>query len=66
MPFLARQDRRRLTGKIRFGAQRLALDRLGVRYTIAATGEPLVRRSSLDGVQGSARNRKPRWDLFNV
>jgi hypothetical protein len=65
MLFLAREDLRRLTGKVRFGAQRLALDRLGIRYTVAATGEPLVRLSNLDGAKGSARNHQPRWDLLN-
>ena len=60
MTFLAPADVQRLTGRSRFSAQRRALDRLGIRYVTAATGEPLVRTESLD-VKGEAA-RGPRWD----
>ncbi len=62
MLFLAREDLTRLTGKVRFGAQRGALDRLGIRYTVAATGEPLVRVAELDVGGSAGRNCEPRWN----
>jgi hypothetical protein len=64
--FLIRADLHRLTGKQRFSAQRRALDRLGIRYTLAATGEPLVREESLDAGGTPRRNRGIRWDRLNV
>jgi Domain of unknown function (DUF4224) len=64
--FLSREDLHRLTGKHRFSAQRRALDGLGIRYTLAATGEPLVREESLDGAGTPRRNRGIRWDRLNV
>ena len=63
--FLDAAELKRLTGKVRYTAQRRALDALGVRYTKAATGEPLVRQADLDGKAAAARNRGPRWDLLN-
>ena len=48
--FLPAADVVRLTGgRERFSAQRRALDRMGIRYTVAANGEPLVRVDALDG-----------------
>lgn len=58
MTFLQRIDIERLTGKVRFGAQRRALDALGIAYRIAATGEPLVREDDLDG----RKRREPKWN----
>jgi len=53
----------RLTGRKRFAAQRRALDGLGIKYQQAATGEPLVLVSDLEG---DRRNRTatsgPRWE----
>ena len=60
--FLAAADLKRLTGKVRYSAQRRALDALGVRYTKAATGEPLVLIEALDAPQMKARNSAPHWD----
>jgi hypothetical protein len=64
--FLSAGDLERLTGRSRFAAQRRALDRLGIRYTVAATGEPLVRVVDLDGGSKAARNRGPRWERLNA
>jgi hypothetical protein len=58
--FLTPPDLQRLTGRTRYTAQRRALDRLGIRYTVAATGEPMVRAEAIDGKPGPARG--PRWD----
>lgn len=63
--FLPADAVRRLTKKRQFGAQRRALDRLGIPYTPADDGEPLVREADLDGKAKPARNRGPRWDLLN-
>lgn len=60
--FLTAADIRRLTGRVRYSAQRRALDSLGVRYTKAATGEPLVRFDALDSPPAKARNGGPHWD----
>lgn len=60
--FLTAADVERLTGKVRFSAQRRALDRLGVRYKVADTGEPLVLVDALDSPGTKARNVGPRWD----
>ena len=38
--FLTPPDLLRLTGRRRYAAQRRALDRLGIRYLTALTGEP--------------------------
>lgn len=59
--FLTRADVERLTGKKRFSAQRRALAELGIRYTTAATGEPLVRPEALDK---KTRSREPRWEMI--
>lgn len=63
--FLPPADVQRITGKVRYTAQRRALDRLGIPYTLADGGEPLVRQADLDGKPKPARNRGPRWDLLN-
>jgi Domain of unknown function (DUF4224) len=60
--FLSAADLRRLTGRVRYSAQRRALDQLGIHYTKAATGEPLVRPADLDGSGTKARNSGPKWD----
>lgn len=60
--FLTPAEVQRLTGRKRFAAQRRALDRLRITYTVAATGEPLVRPAALDGTAGRAQSRGPRWD----
>ena len=65
MDFLPQTDIIRITKKVRYSAQRRALDRLGYKYTVAADGEPLVRAGALDGKAGPARNSGPRWDLLN-
>lgn len=44
--FLSAAELERLTGKKRFSAQRRVLDSLGVPYTTAATGEPLVAEAT--------------------
>jgi hypothetical protein len=62
--FLPQTDIVRLTKKVRFSAQRRALDRLGYRYTLAADGEPLVRTEALDGKP--AMIRAPRWDRITA
>jgi hypothetical protein len=63
--FLTAADVFRLTGRRRFKAQREALDRLGIRYTTSAKGEPLVRPDALDGAKRPARNRA-RWDRIGL
>lgn len=63
--FLTTEDVRRLTGKTRYTAQRRALTLLGIRFTVAATGEPLVRQEALDGSPAKSRNT-PRWHLINA
>jgi hypothetical protein len=60
--FLSVDEVVRLTGKLRYSAQRRALNRLGIRYTTAATGEPLVRIEALDPSGSKARNKGPHWD----
>lgn len=66
--FLSREAVKRLTGgKVKYHAQRAALDRLGIRYTRTETGEPLVRESDLDAPsKRGVRNVGPRWDLINA
>lgn len=64
--FLTSDELARLTGRVRYSAQRKALDGLGIRYVRAATGEPLVRADALDGRRASARNRGPRWERLNA
>lgn len=66
MMFLTADELRRLTGKKRFTAQCRALDGLGIRYTKAATGEPLVRQDALDGKPEKGRNSGPRWDRIGA
>lgn len=62
--FLSSEDLHRLTGKTRYTAQRRALDRLGIKYVKAATGEPLVRSDQLDKQPGRPAYIGPRWDLI--
>ncbi len=64
--FLSAADLFRLTKRVKPSAQRRALDRLGIRYTLAADGEPLVRVDWLDGGSPPGRNSGPRWDLLNA
>ena len=45
--FLSREDLVRLTSKVRFKAQCKALDTLGIRYSKAWSGEPLVLKTRL-------------------
>lgn len=60
--FLTADDVARLTARKKFSAQRRKLDELGIRYTEAANGAPLVRPADLDASRAGARNRGPRWD----
>lgn len=62
--FLTPDDVQRLTGKKRFSAQRRVLDGLGVPYTTAVTGEPLVAETAI--TEGKGKKRTPRWDLVNA
>lgn len=66
MTWLPLADVRRLTGRYRFAAIRRELDRRGIRYTLGADGEPLVRADALDGTPQRARNSGPRWDRIGV
>lgn len=67
MTFLPAADVVRLTGgRERFSAQRRALDRMGIRYTVAANGEPLVRVDALDGKPRAAQRSGPRWELIRT
>lgn len=60
--FLSGAEVIRLTGKLRYSAQRRALNKLGIRYTTAATGEPLVRLEALDPPNSRGRSKGPHWD----
>jgi hypothetical protein len=60
--FLSAEDVQRLTGKVRFAAQRRALDRLRIRYRTAANGEPLVSVATLDESPRRGRNHEPNWE----
>lgn len=60
--FLTAAEVQRLTGKVRFSAQRRVLDGLGIRYVLAATGEPMVRSADLDDPGTKERNGEPHWD----
>jgi hypothetical protein len=62
MIFLSPAELKRLTGKVRYSAQRRALARLKIPYTQAATGEPLVRTDALDAAGKPAQRRGHRWD----
>jgi hypothetical protein len=64
--FLTRDELVRLTGRKRYSAQRRELDRRGIKYIPAASGEPLVRDRDLDAAgQPAHRPRSPhRWDLI--
>lgn len=66
MIFLSRADVERITGKVKFSAMRRVLDALGIRYTLAGTGEPLVRSDALDATPKAARNRGPNWSRLNA
>lgn len=60
--FLPQVDIIRITKKVRFSAQRRALDRLGYKYTPADDGEPLVLADALDVAGKPAQRRGHRWD----
>lgn len=64
--FLTADEVYRLTKRQKFAAQRRALDELGIRYTQAVDGEPLVRPSDLDGTAPKGRNRGPHWDRIDA
>lgn len=64
--FLTRADVERITGKVKFSAMRRVLQALGIRYTLAGTGEPLVRQDWLDATTKDARNRGPNWERLNA
>lgn len=66
MTWLPRDAIERLTGKVKFKAMRRVLDGLGIRYTLAGTGEPLVRQDWLDATPKDARNRGPNWERLNA
>lgn len=53
--FLTAAEVVRLTGRVRFKAQRRILDGLGIRYIVAGTGEPLVR----EGTEITAAMQRP-------
>ena len=62
--FLTADEIHRVTGKRRFKAQRRALDRLGIRYAVAASGEPIVRPDAVDDQGRPAQSPRSghRWD----
>jgi hypothetical protein len=60
--FVAPEVLQRLTGRVRYSAQRKILDERRIRYIVAESGEPLVRPDDLDGAPGRARNRGPKWE----
>lgn len=59
---LTAEELHRLTGKVRYTAQRKELDRLKVPYRRAASGEPLVRLSALDAEGKPKQPAGHRWD----
>lgn len=63
--FLDAADVQRITGCVRYTAQRKKLAALGIAYIVAANGEPLVREATLDAKPRTARNSGPRWDRWN-
>lgn len=58
-------DVRRKTKKYRFAAMARALTRMGIPWTPAADGEPLVRQDDLDGKRRTARNERPRLQVIH-
>jgi hypothetical protein len=60
--FVAPEVLQRLTGKVRYSAQRKILDERRIRYIVAESGEPLVRPEALDDATGRARHRGPKWE----
>ncbi len=64
--FLTAAEVARLTKRQKYAAQRRALDALGIPYTQAADGEPLVRERDLDGGQEQGRNSGPNWERMRV
>lgn len=62
--FLTADELHRLTGKRRYKAQCRMLVVLGVRFTKAASGEPIVRVDAVDEAGKPAHRRAsgPRWD----
>lgn len=65
MSWLATQELRRLTCRVRFSAQRRALERMAIPYATTADGEPLVRADYQDHNPKPARTREPRWDRIS-
>jgi hypothetical protein len=63
--FLDTEDVQRITGCVRYTAQRRKLAKLGIAYIVAANGEPLVRPEALDAKPRTERNIGPRWDRWN-
>lgn len=57
-------DVRRKTKKYRFGAMARALAAMGIPFTKAADGEPLVRIEDLDGTPRRAQRDGPRFHLI--
>lgn len=66
MTWLPRAAVERLTGKVKFKAMARVLDGLGIRYTLAGTGEPLVREDWLDAKPKGANHRGPDWSRLNA
>lgn len=58
-------DVRRKTKRYKFKAMARALARMGIPFTPAADGEPLVRQEDLDGTPRRARNDGPRFHLIH-
>ena len=56
----------RLTGKVRYPAQKRALARLGYAYLSADNGEPLVRSDALETTPQARPSIGPRWDQLNT
>lgn len=59
--FLTPDELQRLTGRVRYTAQRRVLDERRIRYVTAASGEPLVRPEWLDAA-GKPAKSPHRWD----
>lgn len=67
--FLTADQLAALTGRVRAAAQRRALDAMGVRYLLSATGRPVVLVEEVERLALGAparrdrRDRSPRLDL---
>ena len=61
--WLSAEELYRLTGKIRFTAQRKVLTARKIPFKAASSGEPLVRRDwDLDASGRPEQRKGPRWD----